>query len=350
MKCGVYMKNKIMFSIIVPAYNCEKYLEKTIINVLGQTYTNFELIIVNDGSKDKTYNIMKEYQLKDKRVKIYNKKNTGAGLTRNYGLSKAKGQYIFFLDADDLIEDNTLELLYNKIKVKQWDIILFGYDNFYDADSYKSIKYIPNLPRYEYHNYDIKNELIPRMIINLKNEQECNVHFSRMMIIKKKVIDNINWKFISEKEYESEDVISLYNLFLNIDSVKILKNILYHYRINDSSITHTYDSNFYIKCDNMYGELSKIAKCNQCDNCEERFSYLYFSYIISNLKLLFNSNDNKYNNLNNIRNSKIFKKIYKKYNYLNTTSRKIFFWCLNTKLYFMVRFLIKLNGGKYDNK
>ena len=91
------------FSIIMPVYNVEKYVEKSIRSILNQTYKNFELIVVNDGTKDNSMEIIRKIQKEDSRVKVYSKKNGGVSSARNYGLKRATGVYVCFVDSDDNI-------------------------------------------------------------------------------------------------------------------------------------------------------------------------------------------------------------------------------------------------------
>lgn len=111
-------------SIIVPIYNAGKKLNKCISSILKQTYKNFELILVNDGSTDGSYEICKKYQLKDDRIIIINQENQGSVKARSNGIDKAIGKYITFVDADDWIPNNSLELLFNNIKENDCDIVV----------------------------------------------------------------------------------------------------------------------------------------------------------------------------------------------------------------------------------
>lgn len=103
------LNNNYLVSIVVPAYNAEKYIAETIDSVIAQTYTNWELIIVNDGSKDNTLQIIESYSKNDKRISFITKPNTGVSDTRNTGIEKAKGEFIAFLDADDVWLSSNLE-------------------------------------------------------------------------------------------------------------------------------------------------------------------------------------------------------------------------------------------------
>ena len=102
------------FSIIVPVYNVEKYLEKCLESILNQTFKDFEAIIVNDGSTDNSQEIIDKYVNKDQKIfKSFKKENGGLSDARNFGIERAKGEYIVFLDSDDYIDENLLNTLNN---------------------------------------------------------------------------------------------------------------------------------------------------------------------------------------------------------------------------------------------
>lgn len=114
------------FSIIIPVYNVEKYLSDCLDSILRQTYKNFEVIVVNDGSPDNSQDIIDKYAKKDARIKPFKKKNGGISDARNYGISKAKGEYFIFVDSDDTINDKLLEVLDEEInKHEKIDLIKY---------------------------------------------------------------------------------------------------------------------------------------------------------------------------------------------------------------------------------
>ena len=105
------MENQALISVIIPVYNVEEYLCECVDSVLVQTYQNFEIILVDDGSTDSSGRICDEYAEKDSRISVIHQENRGPSKTRNTGLNNANGKYIYFLDSDDYIENNALELL-----------------------------------------------------------------------------------------------------------------------------------------------------------------------------------------------------------------------------------------------
>lgn len=114
------------YSIIIPVYNVEEYLDRCLKSILNQTYSNYEVIIVNDGSPDNSDNIIKSYEKEDKRFKEYKKVNGGLSDARNYGLKYATGDYLIFIDADDYIENNYLEKVNDVLeRNKDIDVLKF---------------------------------------------------------------------------------------------------------------------------------------------------------------------------------------------------------------------------------
>ena len=118
----------IKVSVIMPIYNASDYLRPAIDSVIDQTLKEIEIICVDDGSTDSSYELIKEYQKQDSRIRIVTETNAGPALARNNGIKRARGEYISFLDADDFFEPNLLETLYNAAKEKDLDIVVSDYD------------------------------------------------------------------------------------------------------------------------------------------------------------------------------------------------------------------------------
>lgn len=116
-----------MISVIVPVYNVEKYVERCIESILKQTYTDFELILVNDGSTDRSYDICCEYKKKDSRIRLINKNNGGLSDARNVGIDESLGEYITFIDSDDFISQYMFEFLYNTLIKNNADIAICSF-------------------------------------------------------------------------------------------------------------------------------------------------------------------------------------------------------------------------------
>ena len=151
-------------SIVVAVYNVEKYVSKCIESILKQTFTDFELLLVNDGSKDSSLSILKEYALKDSRIDIIDKPNGGLSDARNTGMRKAQGKYIYFVDGDDFIEETLVEKCVNKLEETDSDMVMFDIYQYYLETGKKEI--IAN-PFDEDKIYSIFDT--PELLTNIKN-------------------------------------------------------------------------------------------------------------------------------------------------------------------------------------
>lgn len=130
------------FTIIIPAYNAEKYLGFAIDSILEQSFKNFELIIVNDGSKDTTLSISKKYEQEYDNIRLIDKKNEGVSAARNDAIALSNGQYLIFVDADDIIYPDALQSLFDILNREPLDYLRFEYQTI-DKDS------LPLFPNYE---------------------------------------------------------------------------------------------------------------------------------------------------------------------------------------------------------
>ena len=119
-------------SVVVPVYNVEKYLSVCINSVLSQTFTDFELILVDDGSTDKGGDICDEYEKKDNRIRVIHQKNQGVSAARNAGIDLSIGEYLIFIDSDDTIDKNCLSILYKNLIIENADISLCAYKKIYN--------------------------------------------------------------------------------------------------------------------------------------------------------------------------------------------------------------------------
>lgn len=212
------MKEKI--SIIIPIFNTEKYLEECINSVLCQTYKNLEILLINDGSTDKSLLICEKYKKIDDRIKLYSKKNGGLSDARNYGIEKAKGDFIFFLDSDDIIQKNTIEIM-SKYLENDSTMVICDFDRFTNKVSDCN-------GRIANHKYSRKQYF--KSILKLRNNT-----YAWGCLIPKKIIKND--RFIVGRYFE--DMSFMYNLYHRCSNIIKLDTKLYKYRNNSNSIIHT---------------------------------------------------------------------------------------------------------------
>ena len=219
-------------SLIVPVYNGENHIKECIENLLTQTYSNIEIIVVNDGSKDNTKDIVEEYSNKDSRVVVINKKNEGVSKARNEGIMKATGKYIMFVDSDDNLVSNAIEQILTVVKDND-DLILFGFK----VEGVKNRKNDTNvLEKISVINEKEIKDKILSSIISTKN----NIlgYIWRAMYSKKLLLDNKI--FFPEGIKISEDYLFLLDSIKKANRIKILPEELYIYKIGNSSMSIKY--------------------------------------------------------------------------------------------------------------
>ena len=206
------MKNDLI-SIIIPVYKVEKYLEKCIESVLKQTYTNLQVILVDDGSPDNCGKICDEYAKKDSRIEVIHKVNGGLSDARNVGIAKAKGKYIGFVDSDDYIKEDMYEILINLIKEYDADVSIC---NLYDVIEGK--EYIRNKENgiKEYNRIDILKEVLLD-----KNIQS----YAWNKLYKKELFNEI--KYPIGKKYE--DIGTTFYIFEKCNKVVVTSEPEYYY-------------------------------------------------------------------------------------------------------------------------
>ena len=178
----------IKISIVMPVYNVEKYLRQCIDSILNQTYQNFELICVDDGSTDNSLNILHEYASKDERIKIITQKNEYAGVARNKGINIAKGEYLLFLDSDDFFEKDMLENIVEKGSKTKADIIMFGSIK-YDDSKQEFVK-SPNFFRKDYLcDKEIFNRVdLPDKLLSITTPAPWSKAYRREYILNEKIL------------------------------------------------------------------------------------------------------------------------------------------------------------------
>lgn len=255
------MCNHGKISIIIPAYNVDKYIEKCIDSVLRQTYKNFEVIVVDDGSTDNTAFIVDNFENMDKRIKVIHKENCGLSAARNTGLKVATGKYIMFLDSDDWIEEKCCSIALNSLVSSNADIVIFDY--------YKEFENI-SIP---YHAYE-QSQLIYK-----KNEKNNFFIYDMRTITawgKIYVRDSIDGIMFDEKMRTAEDVDFNYRVYNKVDKVVYIRYMLLHYRILQKSAIHGFDINIENKFEYP---LNKIGEYMLTGSKDMRIAYYSFAAI-----------------------------------------------------------------------
>ena len=209
-------------SFIIPVFNTEEYVKKCIESVIDQTYKNIEIIVIDDGSTDNSLKICNEIGMKDNRIKIYHKENGGLSSARNYGIKKASGDYLYFLDSDDYIPLDSAEVLINISEKYNSDIVIGNYQKVYENQ--KAVTKEDNISEIKEFN---KYEAVKNMFYEIDFSTGA-----MMKLFKKELFNKI--EFPLGKKYE--DLATIYKVFFKakritytnkIGSINPLKNIDY---------------------------------------------------------------------------------------------------------------------------
>lgn len=309
------MNTKI--SIVIPVYNAEKYIKKCLKSILGQTYTNVEVILVNDGSTDNSLSIIKTYATTDARIKIVDKKNEGVSSARNTGLKNATGEYVLFVDSDDTIDLDTVEKLANTVEHKDVDGVIFGYKLLGMANWSNDTHVIKKIIK-EYGSIISAKDVLTH-VLTIDPEKEL-LGYSVRYLYKLDIIRKYNIRFDHSLRI-SEDYKFIIEYLIKASNLAVLEDEFYSYFVNGSSTTGKYvptlhedmDSVNHWIIDNVYAEYScvvnehagciantylnfvqNIAKpdsgygysemCKKIYDCKREFSYM--QYIRNTLKNL----------------------------------------------------------------
>lgn len=251
-----------MISIIVPVYNVEAYLPQCLDSLIHQTYNDIEIICVNDGSKDRSLEILKKYANKDRRIKLISRENKGISISRNEALNIAAGEYVMFVDSDDWIEENTCQNVLETLVGNDVDLVIWSYIREYDSKS---------LPIFLYQtqqSWDDDISLLTRRFIGpVKDELACPQKldsygtvwgkiYKRSIIEQNKPIRFIDTKLIST----CEDILFNIEYSLRIRCAIYIPELLYHYRKTNISYTSKYRPDLPTKWQKQYDIIMSIIQ------------------------------------------------------------------------------------------
>lgn len=266
-------KEEIKVSVIIPIYQVEKYIEQCLTTVCGQSLKEIEIICVNDASLDRSMEIVEKKAASDKRICILNKKNGGLSSARNAGLRTARGEYILFLDGDDALKSNALEVLYGYMKKYTLEQLFFGAEVIYDTPKIKQENYR------KYHTYYQRQQDYPKvlngreMLCQLVKNKEYRVSACLQMFQR---------EFLMKNRLEfREGIIQEDNLFTPkalwvAKKVMVLKEALYIRRLHETSIMMSKDAT-----DSSWGYYVCMRELNELINADSEQEEKQFMQVIA---------------------------------------------------------------------
>ena len=268
-----YNKTHPKISVIIPIYNSENFIKECLNSLINQSFKNFEIIGINDGSTDNSLKILKEFEEKDERIYLKTQNNLGAGIARNVGMKMAKGEYLIFLDSDDIFNETMLEELYAKIKGNNLEIVICN-SNSFDTLNNKKIFYGKR--------YSFSDEQM--MILN-KNFSSLNIKkdfFDLFVwwpwdkIFKKKFIENLGIEFQNLKS--TNDLFFICSAVISSKKISYLDKIFINHRVNiKTSIENSREKSW----DNFYYALKELKNFIKIKGLYKRFKQDFINYVAS---------------------------------------------------------------------
>lgn len=254
---------KPLISVIVPVFNVAEFLDDCIKSLLNQSYENFEILLIDDGSGDKSLEICQNYAKKEPKIRVFSKQNGGQGSARNLGLDNAKGEFICFVDSDDILASGFLDKTFEILKQNNVKMAMCAYAPFVDASEISNVE-------------SVKSE------VKILNDKEI---FKEIFLANPAfgtaVWRNLYHKSIFEKlrfpqNQIYEDVAIAFEIFNNAEKAAFCNEILYFYRLRAGSTTNSFSKrhlqaeisvkNFCEKVVKKYPDLKKLANFAICDS------------------------------------------------------------------------------------
>ena len=215
-------------SVIIPVYNVEKFLPRCLDSILNQTFEDFEIVCVDDGSSDKSLFILIEYAKKDKRIKVIAQENQGCSIVRNKGVVKSVGEYVCFVDSDDAIHPQCLELAYLLAERNKADVVNYHYKDVCLGNDENLFR-----KKFDINRLDVK--ITDRPVFFGTHRENYRVDFSACCkLYKKKILDGI--EFIPN--ITMEDYPHTYAVLSKSPKTVLINDVFYFYTINEDSTVH----------------------------------------------------------------------------------------------------------------
>lgn len=259
------------YSFIIPIYNGEKYIDRCIPSILNQAYENLELIVINDGSTDKSLNKLKKYVMKDNRIKIFSiSKNSGVSNARNYGLEKVTGDYVIFVDIDDLIDVNMLVCIESSLAGNMGvDIVKYDYLSITDTNNIENN-----------HSIKINNNILNgTQVFTDLVEKKIPFDMNCIYAFNTSYIKTNNFKFEVGKYHEDFGLIPY--ILIKANRVMLIDKVLYYYVQSQNSITRNVDNNQKLKRfkDILYHFDNLFQKIKKESSIAIKVKKIFMSYI-----------------------------------------------------------------------
>lgn len=347
---GVMDVTEGLVTVIVPVFRVEPYLDRCVNSIVKQTYSNLEIILVDDGSPDRCPQMCDDWAARDRRIRVIHKKNEGQGIARNWGMESAEGEYVYFVDSDDYIALDTIEKSYSLAKAQDADIVTFGLCKVSSSGEIESVT-IPTPDKFLYAGGEVQRDFLPDLLApDTATGKMPNLWVSASSgIYRLETLRAAKWSFLSERKIISEDTSSILRLYKDIHTVAVLPEACYFYCQNQDSFSHTYRADRFEKLKRFYEYC--IAECDRLGYVEEvkkRLAHVLISNVIGTLKVIARTDSSaaqKRKEMNEILSDPEFRDVLCKTDFRrDKLTRRIFLMAAQYKLYPVCRFLVVAKG------
>ena len=310
------MKEQPQVSIIVPVYNVENYIERCLNSLVNQTFKDIEIITINDGSTDKSLELLNKYAKEDIRISVIDLGDEGVSYCRNLGIEKANGKYIMFVDSDDWIDSSMVEVMYKKAEENKLDLVMCSYIREFKDHSKEKIFNLPQ--EIIYKDNEVKNELLRKLVGPIKEELSNPEMLDALgtvwgKLYRADILKENKIKFVDLKEIGSAED-TLFNIFTfnYLKKLMFLNKPMYHYwRDNLKSVTSQYNPKLKEQRKVFFKYISDFIKENNFEQVFEEALNNRICTSVLGLGLIECSQNNKISEINKIKNIK--KIIYEEY-------------------------------------
>ena len=228
----------VEISVIVPVYNVSEYLAECLESLINQTFRDIEIICINDGSSDNSLDILEDYKKRDDRINIISQDNKGLGASRNVGLKHSSGKYIFFIDSDDFIELNSLELLHDNICSTESDVVFYRGYMYTDGETtnYPMLNFSKIFQDHDYSKFTFTYNDAKHFVLN-------DGYNAVLKLYDKKFLDSYP-DFYFPESIAFEDILYHIKTMIRASKMSYIPDRLYYYRFNQTSIVNTPEFTF----------------------------------------------------------------------------------------------------------
>lgn len=280
-----------LVTIIVPVYNVEKYIYECVDSLIKQTYKNIEIILIDDGSKDKSGTICDNYAASDARIKVIHKQNEGLGFARNTGLKAAQGNFVTFIDSDDKADADLVENLVNGIYEANGDTCIGGFKR---ISANGVIGFEERYDKAVFEGKNVYNNLFARMLGSAPDKHDAIRMSVWNVMYSMDIVRRHNIEFLSERVFISEDIIWDSEYYKYAKKAIVIDSTAYNYRITPGSLTQKYKPDMLEKICVLYNEM-----CNRLSGDKTKITRLQRQFFV-NLKACIKQENSSVSHKSNV--------------------------------------------------